>query len=127
MFLMRTLDLSKSDCAKPGRTIPIEWLGLARSAPVEALIRSEAARLETFASRPTVWKVRIQAPEHPHSLQDEICVSIEIRAPEQQVIVARADADTGTALREAFAALFRIFERRAMADRRAGHSRMLAA
>ena len=99
--------------------IRIEWLGLPRSPAVEALIRSEAARLETFAGKATVWKVRIHAPEHPHSLQDGICVSIEARAPERQVIVSRADADTGTALRDAFAALFRVFERRVLVDRRA--------
>lgn len=94
------------------RTIPIEWRGLSRSAEVEALIRREIARLEAFATKPTVWKVRLQAPEHPHSLQDEVCVSIEARAPERQVIISRADPDAGTALREAFAALFRAFERR---------------
>ena len=108
------------DCAatRADRTIPIEWRGLARSAAVEALIRSEAARLETFASQPAVWKVRIHAPEHPHSLQDGISVSIEVRASERQVIVSRADAEAGTALREAFAALFRDFERRGAHERR---------
>ena len=109
----------KPACAAPGRAITIEWRGRARSAAVEALIRSEARRLEAFASRPTVWKVRIHAPEHPHSLQDGICVSIEARAPERQAILSRADADTGIALREAFAALFRLFDRRLAIDRRA--------
>ena len=102
----------------PARAIPVEWRGLARSAAVEALIRSEATRLEAFASKPVVWKVRIHAPQHPHSLQDGICVSIEVRAPERQVIVARADPEAGTALREAFAALFRTFDRRLVVDRR---------
>ena len=102
-----------------GRTIPIEWLGLSRSAAVETLIRSEAARLEAWSSDRIVWKVRIHAPKHPHSLQDGISVSIEVRARERQVIVSRADADAGTALRETFAALFRHFERRVEHDRRA--------
>ena len=117
---MLTLNDRKAGRDKPaGRTIPIEWLGLSRSAAVEALIRSEAARLEAWSRDRRVWKVRVHAPEHPHSLQDGISVSIEVRAPERQVIVSRADADAGTALRETFAALFRHFERRVVHERRA--------
>jgi hypothetical protein len=97
--------------------LPIEWRGVERVGAVEALIRRESARLAAWSGSPKVWKVTIDAgPQRP--APDVVCVRVEVRAPERQVIVNRAHADARVAVRDAFDDVFRKFERRVLRDRR---------
>ena len=100
-------------------SVPIEWRGVAPAARLEALIRRESARLGGWSNCPHVWKVTIEAPDPPRSSRDQVCVRIEVRGAERQMIVNRAHADAGIALRDAFGDVFRKLERRVLRDRRA--------
>ena len=103
-------------------SVRIAWRGIAPQAGAEALARQEAARLAAWYPELKVWQVVLEAPGS--SLPTEpVCASIEVRGGQRQVIVNRAHADARIALREAFDALFRKFERRARSDRRATRPR----
>ena len=97
----------------------VEWRGLPRLAALDALARRESARLGTWSSNLHVRKVRIEARDRSLFPQGGVCVGIEARGPERQVIVNRAHEDAGMALRDAFGAVFRSFDRRMNRDRRA--------
>jgi hypothetical protein len=102
----------------------IEWRGVARSGSLETLIRRESARLTAWSNSSKVWKVTLEAPDPPRSSQDPACVRIEVRGPGRQMIVNRAHADAGIAVRDAFSDLFRKLERRVLRDRRAYPTRV---
>ena len=106
----------------PDESVRIDWRGLAPQAGTEALVRQEAARLAAWYPDLTVRQVLLEAsgsclPTEP------VCASIEVRGWQRQVIVNRAHTDPRIALKEAFDALFRKFERRARPDRRATRPR----
>jgi len=100
----------------------IDWRGLAPQAGAEALARQEAARLAAWYPDLSVWRVALDA-QGSRSPAEQACASIEVRGWQRQVILNRAHADASIALREAFDALFRKFERRARTDRRATRPR----
>jgi len=105
-----------------GELLRIEWRGLAPEPGVETLARQEAARLTAWFPDLRVSRVAIEAPGFRASSK-QVCASIEVRGWQRQVILNRAHADASIALREAFDALFRKFERRARTDRRATRTR----
>ena len=97
--------------------VRIQWCGLPQSPVSEAFIRAEAERLTAWYPGLKVWRVTLQ-PSGPYDAA--ACVSIEVRGPQSQVIANSAHADRVIALREAFEAVFRRFERRVQRDRRKG-------
>ena len=101
-------------------SVRIAWRGIAPQAAAEALARQEAARLAAWYPDLKVWQVVLEAAGSP---TEAACASIEVRGWQRQVIVNRAHADARVALKEAFDALFRKFERRARPDRRATRPR----
>jgi len=103
-------------------SLRIDWRGLAPQAGAETLARQEAARLAAWYPDLKVWRVALEAPGLRFS-PGQVCASIEVRGWQRQVILNRAHADASIALREAFDALFRKFERRARSDRRAARPR----
>jgi hypothetical protein len=105
-----------------GEFLRIEWRGLAPQAGAEALARREAARLTAWYPDLRVLRVGFEAPGARSSAQ-QVCASIEVRGWQRQVILNRAHADASTALREAFDAIFRKFDRRERSDRRASRPR----
>jgi len=105
-----------------GELLRIEWRGLAPEAAVETLARQEAARLTAWFPDLGVARVAIEA-QGLRTPPEQVCASIEVRGWQRQVILDRAHADAGLALRDAFDALFRKFERRARTDRRATRPR----
>ena len=98
-------------------SLRIQWRGLPQSSVSEAFIRAEAARLTAWYPGLKVWRVTLE-PSGPSG--SAACVSIEVRGPQSQVIANSAHADRAIALRDAFEAVFRKFERRAQRDRRRG-------
>ena len=100
----------------------IDWRGLAPQAGAEALARQEAARLVAWYPDLKIWRVALQASGSCPPAE-QVCASIEVRGWQRQVILNRAHADASFALREAFDALFRKFDRRVRADRRATRPR----
>jgi len=103
-------------------SLRIDWRGLAPHAGAEALARQEVARLAACYPDLKVWRVALEAPGLRPSAE-QVCASIEVRGWQRQVILNRAHTDASIALREAFDALFRKFERRAHSDRRATRPR----
>jgi len=98
-------------------SLRIRWRGLARSGAVEALIRAKAVQLDAFYPGLTACHVAIEAPDPRQCHAGRICVSIDVRAPQHQVIVNREHVDAGVALREAFEAVARKLEALARRDR----------
>ena len=70
-----------------------------------------------------VRRVTVEAPDRSRWPAGPVCASVEVRGPERQVILNREHEDAVAAAREAFDALFRKFERRGRADRRASPAR----
>jgi len=101
----------------------IEWRGLAPQAGAEALARHEAARLTAWYPDLRVWRVALEAPDRLRWPAALGCASIEVRSSQRQVILNRAHADVGVALREAFDAIFHKFDRRERSDRRVSRPR----
>lgn len=99
---------------------PIRWRTAKHLSPMEALVRQEATRLFGFYPGLKVWRVDLESIAASTLAAASICVTVEARARERQVIVNRANADAGIAVRGAFDALFRRFERRRAGDRRRG-------
>ena len=102
------------------RAFPIRWRTAKRLPPVEALVRQEAVRLFGFYPGLKVWRVDFESIPAAALAAASVCVTVEARARERQVIVNRAHVDAGIAVRGAFDALFRRFERRRAGDRRRG-------
>ena len=100
-------------------SLRIQWRGVPQSAASEAFIRAEAARLIAWYPGLKVWRVTLEPTGPPGSAA---CVSIEVRGPQSQVIATSAHADRAIALRDAFEAVFRKFERRVQRDRRRGRA-----
>lgn len=105
-----------------GELLRIEWRGLAREAAAETLARQEAARLTAWFPDLGGSRVAIEA-QGLRTPPEQVCASIEVRGWQRQVILNRAHANASLALREAFDALFRKFERRERTDRRATRPR----
>ena len=101
----------------------IEWRGLAQSPGVEALIRQQALRLAMTCPGLRVWRVMLEAPDRSRWPEGLVCASVEVRGDQRQVILNREHEDAVAAAREAFDALFRKFDRRGRADRRASSAR----
>ena len=101
-------------------SFPIRWRTGKRFIPVETLVRQEAARL--FVAYPELKIRRVDFDSIPDSelAAASVAVTVEARAPERQVIVNQQHADAGVAVRRAFDALFRRFDRRWGGDRRHG-------
>lgn len=106
------------------KSVRIDWRGAAASGSLEALVQREAERLAAWSDSPKVWKVTIETSYPPRSLQEPVCVRIEVRGPERQLIVNRAHADAAIAVRDAFGDVFRKLERRVVPDRRAYPARV---
>jgi ribosome-associated translation inhibitor RaiA len=100
-------------------SLRIQWRGLPQSPVLEAVIRAEAARLSAWYPGLKVWGVTLE-PSCPSG--SAACVSIEVRGPQSQVIANSAQTDRAIALRDAFEAVFRKFERRVRRDRRRGRA-----
>ena len=101
----------------------IEWRGLAQSPGVEAFIRQQAVRLAMIDPGLHVWRVTLEASDRSRWPAGPVCASVEARGHERQVILNREREDSVAAAREAFDALFRKFDRRGRADRRASPAR----
>lgn len=99
-------------------SFPIHWRTAKRLMPLEALIRQEAGRLFGFYSGLKVRRVDLESIPASEIAPSSVCVTVEARARQRQVFVSRAHEDAGVAVREAFDALFRGFERRQLVDRR---------
>ena len=101
---------------------PIRWRGGKRLMPAEALVRQEAARLFVFYPGLKVWRVDFESIPGSALAAASVGVTVEARARERQVIVNQQHGDPGIAVRRAFDALFRRFERRVAGDRRHGEA-----
>ena len=102
---------------------PIRWRSVKRLPSVETLIRQEAMQLLGFYPGLKVWRVDFESIAGSVPGEASVCVTVEARARERQVIVNREHAEAGAAVRGAFDALFRRFERRREGDRRRGEAR----
>lgn len=100
-------------------SLRIRWRGVPRSPALEAFIDAEAARLIAWYPGFKVWSVTLEAFAPAGS---PVCVSVEARGPQRQVIANSAHVDRSIALRDAFEAVFRRFERRVQRDRRTGRA-----
>jgi len=98
----------------------IRWRGLPRSDALEAFLRANAAQLDAFHPGLTAWHVSVEAPDRRPWQAGQICVSIDVRAPQHQIIVNREHEEAGVALREAFDAVARKLEAVARRDRGMG-------
>ena len=104
-------------------SLRIEWRGLVQSPGVEAFIRRQALRLAMIYPGLRVWRVTLEPSDRSRWPAGRVCASVEVRGDERQVILSREHEDAVAAAREAFDALFRQFDRRGRADRRASPAR----
>ena len=100
------------------RATRIEWLGVPRSRELEAQIRKQASRLAEIHPGVKVRRIRLESVDPRGSLTGPVCASMEVRAPERQIIVNREHEDPAGAVREGFEVIFRAFDRRRQPDRR---------
>ena len=100
------------------RATRIDWDGVPRSQALEAEIRREASRLAEIHPGVDVRLVRLESMDPRGSLTGPVCASVEVRAPERQIIVNREHDDPAIAVREGFELIFRAFDRRRQPDRR---------
>lgn len=101
-------------------SLRIRWRGVPRSGALETLIRANAAQLDASAPGLTACHVVVEASDRRHWQTGQICVSIDMRAPQHQIIVNREHDDASVALREAFDAVTRKLEALARRDRGIG-------
>jgi hypothetical protein len=101
-----------------GRSPKIDWRGVPRSQALEAEIRREAARLAEAYPGVNVRLVRLESMDPGGSLTGPVCASVEVRAPERQIIVNREHEDPASAIHEGFEVIFRALDRRHQPDRR---------
>lgn len=102
---------------------PIRWRTAERVLPVEPLVRQEAARVHAFYPGLKIWRVDIESIPSSALAPASVCVTVEARASERQVIVSRDHADAAIAVRGVFDTLLRRYERRQGVDRRRGEAR----
>jgi hypothetical protein len=102
----------------PDRYPKIDWHGVPRTQALEAEIRREAARLAGIYPGTWVRSVVFESADPQGSLTGPVHASVEVRAPERQIIVNREHEDPAGAVREGFEVIFRALDRRHRRDRR---------
>jgi hypothetical protein len=106
-----------------GAATRIAWDGVPRSPEVEAQIRDQAALLAAIHPGVHVQRVTLESMDPQGSLTGPVCVRLDVRAPERQLIVSREHEDAAGAVREGFEVILRAFERRNRSDRRLHEAR----
>lgn len=101
-----------------GPATRIDWHGVPRSQAVEAQIREQASHLAEIHPGVQVRHVRFESMDPRGSLTGPVCASMEVRAPERQIIVNREHENPADAVREGFEVIFHAFDRRRQSDRR---------
>jgi ribosome-associated translation inhibitor RaiA len=87
----------------PSSLVVVQFRGLSPSPALEALARTQAAKLEKFCSRITACRVHIESShQHTHPIR-EFLVGIEIAVPGHPQVVSHAsNPDAHACVREAF-------------------------